>query len=130
MAQKSFNIRLDADEKRGFDEFCRSVGLNATTAINLYVKTVLREQRIPFEISARVVTDPFYSDANQKYLLESIAQLEAKKGRQPKSAADYGDHKQPVSRKPIVRRDPDPFYSDTNQKYLLESIAQLEGTPL
>ena len=42
---------IDAKDKSSFDAFCASVGLNASTAINLFVKAVLRERRIPFEIS-------------------------------------------------------------------------------
>ena len=45
--------RIDADDKRNFNAFCASVGLNASIAINLFVKTVLRENRIPFNISGK-----------------------------------------------------------------------------
>ena len=45
--------RIDADDKRNFKAFCASVGLNASIAINLFVKTVLRENRIPFNISGK-----------------------------------------------------------------------------
>ncbi len=43
--------RVDADDKRNFNAFCASVGLNASIAVNLFIKTVLRENRIPFDIS-------------------------------------------------------------------------------
>ena len=46
---------MDEEVKRQFDAFCASVGLNASVAVNLFVKAVLRERRIPFEISS----DPF-----------------------------------------------------------------------
>ena len=46
---------MDEEVKRQFDSFCASVGLNASVAVNLFVKAVLRERRIPFEISS----DPF-----------------------------------------------------------------------
>ena len=45
--------RIDADDKRNFNAFCASVGLNASIAINLFIKTVLRENRIPFNISGK-----------------------------------------------------------------------------
>jgi DNA-damage-inducible protein J len=80
MALKALSIRLDSDIKSSFDLFCRSVGMNPTTAINLFVNTVVREQRIPFEITTSRA-DPFYSDVNQKYLLESIAQLDHGEGQ-------------------------------------------------
>jgi DNA-damage-inducible protein J len=61
-----------------FDAFCSDVGLNTSTAINMYVKAVLRERRIPFEIMQN--TDPFYSAANQAYVMKSVNELRAGKG--------------------------------------------------
>ena len=46
MAQVSVCIRMDADLKKAFEVFCNS------TAVNLFVKKAVREQRIPFEITA------------------------------------------------------------------------------
>ncbi len=43
---------MDEEVKRQFDAFCASVGMNASVAVNLFAKAVLRERRIPFEISA------------------------------------------------------------------------------
>ena len=48
--------RVDADDKRNFNAFCTSVGLNTSVAINLFIKTVLRENRIPFNISGNSET--------------------------------------------------------------------------
>ena len=79
MAQTTFSIRMDSDVKRDFDKFCAEVGMNTTTAINLFVRTVIREQRLPFEIA--IYPDPFYSDTNQNFLRESISQLERGKGK-------------------------------------------------
>ena len=76
MSQTTLNVRMDEDLKRRFDAFCAEVGMNASVAINLFVKTVIREQRIPFEISA----DPFWNDANQAVLRRSVAELDAGRG--------------------------------------------------
>jgi DNA-damage-inducible protein J len=78
MAMATISARVDEHDKRSFDEFCDSVGLNTSTAINLFVKAVLREKRIPFEISQN--TDPFYSYQNQAYVLKSVQELRAGKG--------------------------------------------------
>ena len=51
MAQTTLSGRMDEDLKRRFDAFCAEVGLNASVAVNLFVKTVVRESRIPFEIT-------------------------------------------------------------------------------
>lgn len=76
MSQTTLNVRMDEDLKRRFDAFCAEVGMNASVAVNLFVKTVIREQRIPFEISA----DPFWSEANQAVLRRSAAELDAGRG--------------------------------------------------
>jgi len=73
MGQATLSIRMDEEQKRRFDAFCTEVGMNASVAVNLFVKTVLRENRIPFEISA----DPFWNEANQAVLRRSIEQLDA-----------------------------------------------------
>jgi DNA-damage-inducible protein J len=78
MALATLNIRMDEDIKRRFDYFCADAGMNATVAVNLFARAVLREQRIPFEIT--VPLDPFYSAKNQAMLNEAIEQLEAGRG--------------------------------------------------
>ena len=70
MAQLS--MRIDDEVKRKAEIACDALGLNMTTAINLYLVKLGNEMRIPFEVSV----DPFYSSANQKVLEESIRQLE------------------------------------------------------
>lgn len=52
MAQTNVNIRMDEELKKQFDKFCSEVGMNMTTAFCIFAKTAVREQRIPFEISA------------------------------------------------------------------------------
>jgi DNA-damage-inducible protein J len=65
MAQIS--LRIDDDVKRGAEETLDTIGLSMSAAITIFLKTVARERRIPFELSA----DPFYSASNQRHL-ESI----------------------------------------------------------
>ena len=38
------------NKRHNFKKFCCNTGLDISTAINLFIKTVLREKRIPFEI--------------------------------------------------------------------------------
>lgn len=66
MAQSTITARVDEKDKVNFDAFCSNVGLNTSTAINLFVKAVLRENRIPFEITQAV--DPFFSESNLAYV--------------------------------------------------------------
>lgn len=78
MAQSILTARVDEKDKANFDAFCSNVGLNTSTAINLFVKAVLRENRIPFEISQS--SDPFYSAANQAYIKKSLVEIRNGKG--------------------------------------------------
>lgn len=54
MAQTNICIRMDEKLKKQFDYLCNEFGLTMSTAINMFVKTVVRENRIPFEISLDV----------------------------------------------------------------------------
>jgi len=76
MSQTTLSVRMDEDLKRRFDAFCSDVGMNASVAVNLFARAVVREQRIPFEIT----TEPFWSIENQIALRRSIAQLDAGQG--------------------------------------------------
>jgi DNA-damage-inducible protein J len=69
---------MDEDIKRRFDLFCADVGMNATVAVNMFARAVLREKRIPFEIAG--AHDPFHSVKNQAILAKSIEDLEAGRG--------------------------------------------------
>ncbi len=75
MAQTTINVRMDETLKKQFEDFCNKTGLNISVAFNIFAKTVVREQKIPFEISA----DPFYSESNVKYLEKVIEDIKTGK---------------------------------------------------
>ena len=52
MAQAVFSVRMDDSLKKQFDLLCQEFGMNTSTAINIFARTVVRERRIPFEISS------------------------------------------------------------------------------
>ncbi|MBE6786262.1 MAG: type II toxin-antitoxin system RelB/DinJ family antitoxin [Ruminococcaceae bacterium] len=54
MAQTNVNIRMDDELKRQLDLFCSEIGITASAAFNIFAKTVVRQQRIPFELSLNV----------------------------------------------------------------------------
>ena len=76
MAQATFSVRMDDSLKSQFEALCADFGMSMTTAINVFAKAVVRERKIPFEISA----DSFYSESNLRFLREGVAQLNAGKG--------------------------------------------------
>lgn len=66
------NIRMDDDLKVQADKLFDELGLNMTTAFNMFVRQTLRQGGIPFEVT----TDPFYNSSNMKVLRQSIREAE------------------------------------------------------
>ncbi len=74
MAQIS--LRIDDDVKKKAEQACADIGMSLSTAINIYLKKLGRERRIPFEVAV----DPFYSQENMDRLRKSVEQMEATGG--------------------------------------------------
>ena len=70
MATVSF--RMDDTLKRQTEAILEALGLNMTTAMTMFAKTIVREQRLPLDLSI----DPFYSPANQSRLKRAIESYE------------------------------------------------------
>ncbi len=47
----NISIRIDADLKAQADALFAELGMNLSTAFNIFVRQCIRERRIPFEIS-------------------------------------------------------------------------------
>lgn len=63
MAQTNLNIRIDEDLKTQFNEVCNAMGLPASTAITLFMRRVIQDRAIPFQIKA--VPKPTDTDTNK-----------------------------------------------------------------
>lgn len=74
MAQVS--VRVDDEVKRNAEATLNTIGIPMSTAVNVFLKAVAREHRIPFELNA----DPFYSDSNMRHIKRGIEALDAGKG--------------------------------------------------
>lgn len=70
MAQTLINFRIDENTKKQMEQICNELGITMSTAFNIFAKKVIREKRIPFDVSI----DPFYSESNMKAIKESIKQ--------------------------------------------------------
>ena len=57
MAATNLNIRTDKAIKEQAEQIFNELGLNMTTAINLFLRTVIREHGIPFELKLDVPND-------------------------------------------------------------------------
>ncbi len=54
MAKVSTNITIDADVKKQAQELFADLGLDLSTAINIYLKKAIAEQGIPFDVVREV----------------------------------------------------------------------------
>ena len=50
--QATMSVRLDSEDKRMFEEFCSQTGMNVSVCVNMFVKAVLRDHKLPFEIKS------------------------------------------------------------------------------
>jgi len=73
----NLNIRIDKELKEQAEVFFSELGLNMSSAFNVFVRQSLRQGKIPFELS--IVADPFYSSTNIAILHKSVQ--EANEGR-------------------------------------------------
>lgn len=78
MAQTTISIRMDEELKKQAEYLFSEFGMNMTTAFTIFAKAVVREKRIPFEISAS--TDAFYSEYNQNLIRKAIEEIKTGKG--------------------------------------------------
>ena len=77
MAQATVSARIDSKDKERFDKFCSNVGLSSSAAIYMFVKTVINERRIPFEVREPAAR---YNASDIEALKKGIEQLNAGKG--------------------------------------------------
>lgn len=57
MATTNLNIRTDKEVKDKAEEIFSELGLNMTTAVNIFLRTAIREHGIPFELKLDIPND-------------------------------------------------------------------------
>lgn len=72
----TITVRMNKELKQQAEKQLDEMGLTMSTAVTLFIKAVVREGRIPFEIT----TDPFYSKENLAHLRRAVDQLNQGKG--------------------------------------------------
>ena len=81
MAQTNINFRMDEQLKKQFDHLCNELGMNMTTAFNIFAKTMVRQQRIPFEVSLET------PNAETREAIQEVQRMKA----DPKLGKSYSD---------------------------------------
>lgn len=51
----TISLRFDADTKSEIDKLCDKLGLSVTNFFTIFAKKAIRDQAIPFEVSAKEV---------------------------------------------------------------------------
>ena len=81
MADAIVTIRVDENAKKRFDKFCEDVGINMSAALNMFIYTVIREQKIPFEISSGRTEEPINDEVKQDSMLIAAIEIAIDTGR-------------------------------------------------
>ena len=55
METTNLNIRIDREIKDQAEKIFNELGLNMTTAVNMFLRTVIREHGSPFELKLEVM---------------------------------------------------------------------------
>ena len=73
MAQTNLTIRIDEGIKREAEILFNMIGMNMSTAINIFFRQAVREQAIPFELKPY---DDYYTGTRLSRIIHSIGQAE------------------------------------------------------
>ena len=50
----TINLRIDDNDKKEFALLCESLGLSVSTALNMFIKPSVREQRLALDLSLEI----------------------------------------------------------------------------
>ena len=79
MGQTNITIRIDEDLKKAFENLLENMGLNFTTAFNIFARQCIAEQEIPFKIKA-VNIEEYFNIATINSINKSINEIEKGNG--------------------------------------------------
>ena len=75
MATSTLQIRIDSDLRRDAESLLNSAGLDISSGVRLFLRQMILRRRLPIEVLSES-PDPFFSDANQRILADSIRSFE------------------------------------------------------
>lgn len=56
------SVNMDDSVKQEFNKVVNQLGMNATTAVNLFARSVIREQGLPFPVTLRTSGEQEWND--------------------------------------------------------------------
>ncbi|MCH4169627.1 MAG: type II toxin-antitoxin system RelB/DinJ family antitoxin [Lactobacillus sp.] len=82
----SLSVKISLEDKQRATAIFESLGLNLSTAINIFIKKSIAEGGFPFDVK-----DPFYSEANQAELNRRFQKIDNDEGIHEHNLLDDGD---------------------------------------
>ena len=89
-ATQNISVRVDAGVKAEAEEILSELGLPTATAINIFLKSIIRYRGLPLDMrlarpkNSEIIAepiggedDPFYAEANMAYLEDVAARINA-----------------------------------------------------
>ena len=71
-------LKRNKELKQNGSQVFAEVGMNTSVAFNMFARAVLRDNRLPFDVTTE--SDPFYCDNNLAHLRRGVAALNAGNG--------------------------------------------------
>jgi DNA-damage-inducible protein J len=72
MSAVNVTVRIDEETKKQFDEFCDNVGMNITTAFNMFIRATLRSRQLPFVVTDMEIQEPKKRKVSREALKEAF----------------------------------------------------------
>ena len=70
MATARISVNVDGEIKRNAQKILSEIGMDLTTAIDLFLRTIVREERIPFDLRTK---NAFFEETHRQYIREELA---------------------------------------------------------
>lgn len=75
MSTSTLQIRVDSRLRKAAEALFEKAGLDMSSAVRLFLRQSVIRRKLPFEVLTEA-PDPFWSEANQRALRESIESIE------------------------------------------------------
>lgn len=82
-------VNMDDALKNEFSKVVKDLGLNATSAVNLFARAVVRQKGIPFEVTLRTKEEQEWSDYLNGELQRGLEDLAVGNTYAPEEARRY-----------------------------------------
>ena len=70
----TLNVRMDQETKAAFTSFCDAIGMSASSLMNVFAKTVVRNQAVPFSLTT--MPEPAIAALHSRIFPQSADELE------------------------------------------------------